>query len=378
MDIEQQEQPQKGPPNGAGGELLSGPTPAARAQAARTARRAATRAAIESDQLDDAAPAAKDEPAVKPRAKPSKPIEVVEPKADQVEDDDEGDLPDVKAKAEPAGDAPDAATARRLELVQAAEKRSRERLAAERKTFEAERAALEKERAELAERRADIEAYQKARERAKLDPVAALKALGVDDLEYAAKQAYAAHKGEPGNKEAAAKALREREQAERLDAVEKRIAEREKAEQEQARAAEVRQKTEAYMDGVTKAAAEIDDAPLVKHFLAKQPQKTKARLLQAAMELLDETGDIPDAADVIARVEKSRREELLELGVDPTKLSSPALSAETKTKDKQAVETSAARTLSNDLSSPREPRKKSSDRERRAETRRMLESGDLE
>jgi len=237
------------------------------------------------------------------------------------------------------------------------------------------RAAAAKEREELAAARAELAEFNRLRARAKVDPVAALEALGVDDLEHAAKSAYAKHKGDPANKAEVARTMREKEAAEKLAAIEKRLEARDAADRERAEAEQATRAAAEYMTGVAKAAAAGEVSPLAKHFLATHPEKTDRRLRQIAVELLTETGDTPDAADVLARYEKTRREELEELGIDPTTI----LTAKTAKKpDQLADKKPPAKTLNNDLSTQRVPKSKSSDRDVRAATLRAIESGQLD
>lgn len=338
------------------------------------ARLQSERAAVRAEILKAAT--AEPEPVVEAPPKVEQPDEDAPDAAAAREGTDGGasssSAPDAAAAARVEKTDPD--TSKRLAAVQAAEKRGREKLTAERKQIEAERAAFEKERAELAAQRKDLDAYQKARERAKLDPVGALEALGVDDLEYAAKQLYAKAKADPSNKEAAARMMREREAAERLEAIERRLAERETAEKERSVMEQARAAATRFMGAVEKAATTGADAPLAKVFLAKAPDKTRAQLGKIALELYDETGDEPQIDDVLARFEKTRREELLEYGVDPDSLTTPGQ----KKNDQAAAKKNAAKTLSSDLSTTRVPRPPSSDRELRAQVRAQLESGKLD
>lgn len=298
----------------------------------------------------------------------------VEAEPDAHDDDEADDEPAPAAKAPEAK--VDSETSKRLAAVQAAEKRSRDKVAAERAEVVADRAAAAKERAELAAERAEIAEYRKARERAKLDPVAYLKAAGVTDpaeLEYAAKQAYAAGKGEPANKEAAARALREREHSEEVAALRKRLDARDAEDAERSERATIDREVTTYVDGLKAAVGTSDVSPLAKHFMNKSPAKTEATLRRLTYELAQETGDKPDFDDVLARYEQTRRAELEELGVDPA-----SLTATSKKPEPEATKKTVAKTLGNDLSTPRVPRPKSSEREHRAETRRLLELGKLE
>lgn len=286
------------------------------------------------------------------------------------------DKPDGEGSSKPTENV-DPETAKRLAAVQKAEARAREKLAEERRAFEAERAKATEERKAMDAERAEYEAFKKLKERAKLDPAAALEALGVDDMDYAARQAYARTKAkadDPANREAAARQLREREANEKLSATEKRIAELEKKIEERDQRAQVQKQAEEYMSGVLKVA---DANPLVKHTLAKDPEYANQRLRRIAYDLAQEMDDVPDAEDVIARYEQEERKALARYGVDPNTILSPA-TAKTKKNEQEAEKKNAAPTLSNDLSSPKEPRTRVSEREQRAEVRKLLESGKLD
>lgn len=354
----------------AASELLSGPGRAERAASRIRASRAETMAALERGDLSDK-PATPKTEAAAPESKPAPTTEA--PPAEPAEPSEETPAEPAESTEKGGGEKPDPETAKRLASVQAAEKRSREKLAAERSKFESERAELAKERAAVEAKLAEFEAYRKARERAKIDPVSLLEAAGVDDLEYAAKQAYAKAKADPNNREAAARSLRERELADKIDLLQKRLDERDHADKQRAEADDVRVKVERYVGDLKKAATTGSDAPLAKHFLAKNPERTEQKLREIARDLSHELGDIPDIEDVLARYEKIRRAELEELGVDPaTVIAAP------KKNEQVAEKKPSAKTLGNDLSTPRVPRPRSSDREHRAETLALLESGKLE
>lgn len=360
--------PSLSPPAGAP-EILPGPGRVAQAQSRIKAGRAEALAALASE-LDAPAQAAK--PAeTKPLVSDASPDNAESSPSDEV-DDDASETP-TPAKSVEAK--PDSETSKRLAAVQAAEKRSREKVAAERAEVAAERAAAAKERSELDAERAELAAYRKAVERAKVDPVAALRAMGITDpadLEHAAKTSYAAAKGDPANKEAAARAMREREHADELATLRKRLDDRDSADKQRTETEHVQRETAKYVSDLK--AAVGDDSPIARHFLAKSPAKTEAALRRTAYELSQETGDIPDHADVLARYEQTRRAELEELGIDPNSI----LSAPPKKPDLEAAKKPAAKTLGNALSTPLVPRPKSSEKESRAETLRALESGRLE
>jgi hypothetical protein len=280
----------------------------------------------------------------------------------------------------------DAETAKRLAAVQKAEQRSRDKLAVERKDLEDAREKLKQEQAEMAAVRKEMAAFTKIKERAAIDPVAALEALGVTDYEHAARQAYARHKGDPGNKEAAARSMRERERDDDVSTLKRRLDDYEKRDQEREQNATIQREAAAFMDGAVKAAStgkyvddagreQVLDAPLAKHFMAKSPAKTRGRLAQIAVELLNETGDRPDYADVLARFEQTRRAELEDYGVNIDSI----LKTEPQKKNEPAADKkNSARTLSNDLTTPRVPRSRSDERAERAEILAALESGKLD
>lgn len=317
-----------------------------------------------------------DEQRAKDRAAVEKKDEPADVELKDIDDAETEDGEDEKpAKVE---DKPDSETAKRLASVQAAEKRMREKFAAEtakeREALAREKAEAAREREELKAVQAELAAYKKAVERAKVDPVSALKALGVDDLDYAARTAYAASKGDPANKEAAARLMREREQAERLERLEAKLAERERQDAEREQHATIVQRASSFMDGVKKAAAAGEVSPLAKHFLAKDPEHTERELRMIAKELADELQDIPeDPADVLARFEKKRRADLARYGVDPDSLTK----TEQKKPDPEATKKTVAKTLGNDLSTTRVPQASTSEREQRRELRAQFESGKL-
>jgi hypothetical protein len=316
---------------------------------------------------------AKDKAAVEAKDKAPEPRDT-----DDDETEDGEDKPaKVEAKADKTEDKPDAETSKRLASVQAAEKRSLDKINAEREQAKAERAAAAKERAELEAERKELAEYKAAVARADVDPVAALRALGVKDpakLEYAAKQAYAAAKGDPGNKEAAARLMREQERDARLERLEKQLADREKADAEREQHTTIRQHAEQFMGNVQKAAGTGTVSPLAKHFLAKDPEHTQAELRQIAVELSREIDDVPDVDDVLARFEKKRRADLARFGVDPDSI----LKTEQKKLDPEATKKTVAKTLGNDLSTTNVPRPSTSERELRRELRAKFESGKLD
>lgn len=227
-------------------------------------------------------------------------------------DDDAADPVEARETEPEEPDDPD--TSRRLDKVNAAEKRMRAKFAREREEMRAER---DRERAELKPRLDRLDAFEKLTERAKYDIVPVLKALGIseDDLAPLSREIYA-HSSEgakdPKYKDAATRSAKERADQDRVAKLERELEElrtERKTEREQA---ETERTLTTYIDGVTKAVTE--DTPLVKQWLDKAPKKARAALLDIANELAAE-GEVPEAADVVAALEKRRRADLEELGV---------------------------------------------------------------
>jgi hypothetical protein len=365
MTADQGTQQTNGTPTAAAPELLSGPGRVAQAQARIRAGRAETLAALEGGKVTDepAKPAA---PAVEAPKQDAAPAEVEAAPADP-----EVEVPEVVAETDPE-------SAKRLATIQTAEKRARDKIAKERESLAASKAEIEKERAAIAAERAEMDAYRKARERAKLDPVSALEALGVDDLEYAAKMAYAKSKAatDPAQREAHAREIARREQSGDVETLKREVAE--------LRAERVREREQtalesnwgSYLDHAVKSIG--DDAPISKALGAKNPAKLRAEFRATTQRLIEENdGDVPDFEEVISAYESRRRAELEELGVS-LPAAGKAATTETKQNTQIADKKHPAKTLGNDLSTPRVPRPAKSDREHRAETLALLESGKLE
>lgn len=218
----------------------------------------------------------------------------------------------------------DPALAKRLAQVQAAEAKKMAAVDAARKKFEAERAAFEAERKELLEARNMLEALRGK----KHDPAALLMELGYDEesLEHAARQVYGMSKAaaaDPKNRDAAARLAREREQMSALDAVKAELA----AVKQQMAAAQQQQAGQQalkeYQAALAQAAA---TAPVTAKELANPKYRDRAHraLAALALEMAQEEGDVPDAADVVARYEKRRAEELADLAASDALPPAPA------------------------------------------------------
>jgi vancomycin resistance protein YoaR len=177
--------------------------------------------------------------------------------------------------------------------------------------------------------------------------------------------------GAKANAELAARTLREREANTQTSALQKRLDELEQKLTQKDQQAQFESKRTAYIEHAAKQIT--DETPIAKALGDKNPEKLRAALWATTERLIEENdGEVPDPADVLATYEKTRRAELEELGVDPTTLATP------KKNTQAADKKHPAKTLGNDLSTPRVPRPARSDREHRAETLEMLESGRLE
>jgi hypothetical protein len=241
------------------------------------------------------------------------------------EDEEELDEPGNKAMAQ----------------VRKAEKRMRERMAGERQAFERERQQWQDEIKDIA---AAAKRFEHLQRRAKYEPDVVLAELGLtdDDFELASRRIYARTKtaaADPKNREAVERMTREREQADRLAALEKKNNDLE-TRLEQQRAAEAAEREgKAYLRSITKLAAP-ETAPLLKRQLEKNPSKAENALAAIAVELFDKNGTQPSPEKVIKIYEKRRRAELEELGVDVAAIAKPK--TVTKTGDKKTVGKPAA------------------------------------
>lgn len=219
-----------------------------------------------------------------------------------VEDDDE-------TADEPA----DADTAKRLESVQRAVRREKERSTKERADFESRLEAEWGPKIKAAEKFGSLAA------RARYNTVAVLRELGIteDDFERVAQEIYAHSKAagiKPEHRAHAERAAREREQADELATLRKRLDERDAAEQTREQQVQAIAAAQRYVETIEKAASA--KSPLARHFLSKKPEATRRRLGELALQLLEETGDRPSPSAVLARYETARRAELEELEVD--------------------------------------------------------------
>jgi hypothetical protein len=267
---------------------------------------------------------------------PRKPAKVAEPAEDEdededeaAEDEDEDEDADLDEDEKPGKSDP--VVAKGLAKLQKQEARMRQALDRERASWQAE-AAKERETIQ-AERIAAAEAksvLEKIRARAKLDPMGALEELGLEDFEYAGKQAYLRGKAatDPAYKDAVARLTKDRERDAELGEIKKKLAERERAEADEKTAQQQREANakwrDAFIGGVTKAVASVPKATLAQSLVKSDPEYAKARFAEAASALWQRDGIEPKPRDVVIAVEKLERQLLRRHGIDPRTMTAVA------------------------------------------------------
>lgn len=224
------------------------------------------------------------------------------------------EVPPAAAPTPPAPPATetDPVVAARLATIQRAEKRSKDALAEERAT-------LARERAEWSEKVAAATSFSDLAARAKYDPAAVLTSLGLDagDFEAAAKQLYAlspAGRSDPKNREIVEQQLRLRGHGDELSSTRREVAELRKFIEERDQQAAGERAAAEYLDAAVKSVN--GQAPLVAAWIAKNPRAARERMRAVAAELVESTGEVPEHEEVIAAMEKRRRADIEELGVD--------------------------------------------------------------
>jgi hypothetical protein len=293
-------------------------------------------------------PAAEPEtPAEEPEADPDADAEPEEEAAEEPEEDAEEDAEPDKAAADPD-------LAKRLDKIQREERRAKEAVAAERKQLAAEIEAVKKE---WEPRIAAAEKFEKMRETAKYDPIGALSALGIteDSYEAVARSLYAASPAgqqNPALRDQAQQTLQQRRYADELAQTRSELKQLKEQTEAKERAAQQQQQVEQYLGSVTKAAT--DETPLVATMIEKNPSRARTQLAATAERLLKETGEVPDPADVVAELEKARRAELEELGIEPPRPGKKKAAPKTKTPAK--AERPVAKSLSSDTEPTTPPR----------------------
>lgn len=244
------------------------------------------------------------------------------------------------------------------------------------KDFEAQKAALADRLTASESREAD---WQAKAARAKYDPGAVLAELGLKSSEEqmaAAKQLFdMAKAGEEGAapelKATAERNMLAREHSDQLSAMRAEIQSLRESADSEKQAIAGRQVIDQYAAGLNSSVG--DDTPLTRNLLrGKGKEQTTQRLLQVAAALREQSGEVPDAADVLKIYEESERAHLMERGIDPDLVAKAAA----KTLTPEATRETA--TLSNDLSTTTPPRTEPLTRnEQKADVLKTLMSGNL-
>lgn len=270
-------------------------------------------AELEAPDADDVStPDSTDEPATEP--------EEVEAGTEEVVEDAE---PEAELAAEPktaTPDEPDTKTDKAIERIHAAEKQSRTQI-------DSARAELVKEKAEWTEKITNFEArtaeIEAAEKRAKHDPAGLLESLGVKsptELMNAAKLLHAmavkdTDKANPEQLAQARRTLKDREVDDRVAKMEQENLKLRSEIESRQKAVEEETNIKAYTDRV---ASEISDKhPLVNNMLKRAPDSVRKQIFVLASELHSQTGEPPDAIDVIRLFEETERKSLTDRGIDP-------------------------------------------------------------
>lgn len=291
--------------------------------------------------------------------------------SESAEVEDPADDPGSTASTATVAPVADPELNKRLEAIQKADKRAKEAIAAQRAELEAERKKLEPDLAELNELR-------ELRRRAKMGDSTALLKFGdytEADALLVARSVHALSKeaaANPAAKEAVARALRERESTSKVDALEAKLADLQKQIADRDAAFEAKAQSETYLQGVTKV---LDDStPIIKQMFSKSPDKARQQVAMARDYLHQQTGEIPDAVDVLKALEDYERSELIARGFDPD-----SLLRTTKQPTPAAGEKPSAKTLSSDLTKSQSPRSAPlSPSEERASLLRALNAGQID
>ncbi len=372
--------------NAPGNVVTQGPHPGVVAGQRARAGRAETMALLESGRLD-AESAKPSVPARNGRPAPEAPALERQERAEPERREEPAATPRVEAKPDPKPDpkpdveaAPDPETQRRVGQIQAAEARSKQKVAEAKAELEQRAKAIESEwkpRVEAAEK---FESLKSKAEKARSNPallVDLFKELGFSEDHFgpSAQALYAFSKegqADPSRKAQAEKLMREREGMDEMSKLRREIDELKQGLTKEKQATEFERLQADFLDGTMKAIA--DDAPTVKAMTSstKNPKKLRDALWRHTVELTHENdGDAPAFADVVARYQA----ELDEMGVPRPSAQAAKSDDETKKNNQTADKTNPAKTLSGDLTAPRVPRDATSSKDHRAETRRMVEAG---
>lgn len=238
-------------------------------------------------------------------------------------------------------------TKKRLDKVQRTEKRAREQLKAERVRMEADleakareyRAGFDAELAKWHPRIEQAEKFEKMAARANTDPVAVLKALGVneDRYEYIGQVFYTLAQTKSDDPEKAKKAklaatqlMKQSEYDAEIADLKKWREDREKTEKEREEQTAADRQVNAFLGKAEKAVT--DKLTLTKTLLKNDPDHAREELQIVTHQLAKQTGSWPDPKKVAIETEKRQRAKLRKLGIDPkSRGAAAALSTDSST-----------------------------------------------
>ena len=267
--------------------------------------------------------------------------------ADESEDEDESDEED---KSEQSADDDsdldeeddedekkvDGDTAKRLAQVKRTDKRLREQ---REKQFRAREAELDARESELKEARAEVAEFKSLISRMKnpyeVGDVLIELGLSEDDAEAASQALYARSKkyaNDPKAREAITRAKGERELREEVSNLKKWREERETRDREAQESAAAQERGMKFLGDAAKLATE--KTPLAATYLERSPERAYQRMAEITARLWDQTGEQPAAKKVIVELERDRRRELRDLGIDPKTRTAAAKATTDKPADK--------------------------------------------
>lgn len=377
-------QPAGNPANVVGNVVSNTPHPGVVAAQRARAGRADTLALLESGTMDadhakPSTPARSSRAPLDPPPEPERRQERVEPEQPPAREAKPEPKPDPKPEPKPEPEAaPDPEAQKRINQIQQAEARSKQKVAEAKAELEKRAKEIETEWKPRVEKAEKFEALQAKADKARTNPallVDLFKELGFNEDHFApsAQALYAFSKegqADPARKAQAEKLMREREGMDELSKLRREIDELKDGLAKKDQRTEFERLQTQFLDDTVKAIG--DEAPTVKAMTAsaKNPKKLRDALWRHTVELTHENdGEAPDFAAVVARYQA----ELDEMGVP--RPSAQAAKTDEKTNNQPADKTNPAKTLSGDLTAPRVPRDSTSSKDHRAETRRMVEAG---
>lgn len=242
----------------------------------------------------------------------------------------------------------DKATQKRLAAIQKAEKAQKQAIAAERAKFLEEKAEWEEQSRELKKK---VSNFEKAVQEGKTNPLMVMEALGFSEESFEdLSRLFYAHsakgKNDPRVRDLVEAGMKDRGYRDELSALRDEVRKLKQESTLKEQQAKATQAANAEIEKIVSFAQKSGDAPLLAQLMAKNPAKARFQIMSITKQLLDANDEWPDAEDVVAVFEKTRKAELEDLGIDLSAILKPKV--QPKQKDKPAAEKKPAPTLSND------------------------------